>query len=50
VGDLAALVRRLREAGTGVVEDEALPCYARVYVSDPFGNRLELMEETASTP
>ena len=50
VRDLAALVRRLGEAGIGVVEDEALPGYARVYVSDPFGNRLELVEETASTP
>jgi catechol 2,3-dioxygenase-like lactoylglutathione lyase family enzyme len=47
VRDLAALVRRLGEAGFRAVEDEALPGYDRVYVSDPFGNRLELMEDTA---
>ena len=50
VRDLAGLVRRLGEAGVGVVEDESLPGYDRVYVSDPFGNRLELMEETTSPP
>ncbi len=27
-----------------VVEDDMLPGYDRVYVTDPFGNRLELME------
>ncbi len=45
VRDLAALVQRLRDAGVRVVDDDALPGYDRVYVSDPFGNRLELMEE-----
>lgn len=45
VRDLASLVRRLREAGIQVVSDDELPGYNRVYVSDPFGNRLELMEE-----
>jgi catechol 2,3-dioxygenase-like lactoylglutathione lyase family enzyme len=48
VDDLAALVRRLGEAGVDVVEDEPLPGYDRVYVADPFGNRLELLEPTAS--
>lgn len=41
---LAALVARLRGAGYTVIDDEPLPGYARVYVSDPFGNRLELLE------
>jgi catechol 2,3-dioxygenase-like lactoylglutathione lyase family enzyme len=45
VRDLAALVRRLDEAGVHVVHDATLPGYDRVYVSDPFGNRLELMEK-----
>jgi catechol 2,3-dioxygenase-like lactoylglutathione lyase family enzyme len=45
VRDLAALVQRLGDAGVRVVDDGALPGYNRVYVSDPFGNRLELMEE-----
>jgi catechol 2,3-dioxygenase-like lactoylglutathione lyase family enzyme len=44
VDDLPALVARLRQAGVDVVEDEPLPGYDRVYVADPFGNRLELLE------
>jgi catechol 2,3-dioxygenase-like lactoylglutathione lyase family enzyme len=43
VEDIQALVSDLREAGIEVVGD-ALAGYDRVYVSDPFGNRLELME------
>ena len=30
-----------------VVDDEPLEGYDRVYVSDPFGNRIELMEPKA---
>jgi catechol 2,3-dioxygenase-like lactoylglutathione lyase family enzyme len=41
LGDLAG---RLRAAGVEVVDDVLLPGYDRVYVSDPFGNRLELVE------
>jgi catechol 2,3-dioxygenase-like lactoylglutathione lyase family enzyme len=44
VSDLGALVRRLRDAGIDIVDDEPLEGYERVYVSDPFGNRIELME------
>lgn len=44
VSDLRSLVDRLRKAGIEVVDDELLEGYERVYVSDPFGNRLELME------
>ena len=44
VTDLRALIRRLEEAGIGVIEDEPLAGYDRRYVSDPFGNRIELME------
>jgi catechol 2,3-dioxygenase-like lactoylglutathione lyase family enzyme len=47
VADLPALVRRLGEAGIEVVEDEPLPGYDRVYVADPFGNRIELLEPIA---
>ena len=47
VRDLAALVQRLRAAGVAVVDDGLMPGYRRVYVTDPFGNRLELMERTA---
>ena len=44
VEDLAALVAALRRAGLRVVDDEPLEGYHRVYVDDPFGNRIELME------
>jgi catechol 2,3-dioxygenase-like lactoylglutathione lyase family enzyme len=46
VQDLAALVARLRAGRFRVVDDEPLEGYARVYVDDPFGNRIELMEPT----
>ena len=44
VRGLRDLAARLRAAGVAVLDDEALPGYERVYVSDPFGNRLELLE------
>jgi catechol 2,3-dioxygenase-like lactoylglutathione lyase family enzyme len=44
VADLPALVAALKRAGHRVVEDEPLEGYDRVYVDDPFGNRIELME------
>lgn len=43
VRDLRELVERLRRSGVNVVDDP-LAGYERVYVSDPFGNRLELIE------
>ncbi|MBY0274339.1 glyoxalase [Candidatus Binatia bacterium] len=43
VHDLRALVARLREARVDVVDDTQLGYY-RVFVADPFGNRIELME------
>lgn len=46
VKDLLPLVERLRAAGNEVVADDLLPGFDRVYVDDPFGNRLELMEPT----
>src|SRR5919205_4367207 len=44
VEGLSELVERLRAAGYDVISDEPLAGYERVYVSDPFGNRIELME------
>ncbi len=44
VSELRALCDRLRSAGHDVTEDGELPGFFRVYVDDPFGNRLELME------
>jgi catechol 2,3-dioxygenase-like lactoylglutathione lyase family enzyme len=48
VDDLPALVERCRAAGHRVVDDEPLDGYERVYVEDPFGNRLEFMEPKAA--
>jgi catechol 2,3-dioxygenase-like lactoylglutathione lyase family enzyme len=45
VEDLPALVAALKRAGHRVVDDEPLDGYVRVYVDDPFGNRIELMEQ-----
>jgi catechol 2,3-dioxygenase-like lactoylglutathione lyase family enzyme len=45
VQDLAGLIARLEQAGVAARQDEPLPDYARVYVDDPFGNRIELMEK-----
>ena len=44
VADLPALIEALERAGHRVVDDEPLEGYHRVYVDDPFGNRIELME------
>jgi len=45
VRGLPELVERLRTAGVDVVDDDAIPDGARVYVTDPFGNRLELVAD-----
>ncbi len=44
VHGLADLAARLRDAGVSVTEDALLPGYDHIYVDDPFGNRIELME------
>jgi len=43
VRGLGPLIERLRDTGAEVIEDP-FEGYARVYVADPFGNRIELME------
>ena len=45
VANMKSLVARLRSAGHEVVDGEPLPGYEHVYVDDPFGNRLELLEK-----
>jgi catechol 2,3-dioxygenase-like lactoylglutathione lyase family enzyme len=44
VADLTTLAAMLHAAGYRVRADEPLEGYQRVYVDDPFGNRIELME------
>jgi catechol 2,3-dioxygenase-like lactoylglutathione lyase family enzyme len=48
VADLPSLIQRLKSEGYSVREDEPLEGFQRVYVDDPFGNRIELMEPNAS--
>ncbi len=48
VQHLDAISQHLREAGVPVVTDEPLDGYHRLYVSDPFGNRIELLEPVTS--
>ncbi len=43
VGDVAGLAAKARDAGFEVVEDDDLPGHERVYIFDPFGNRLEFL-------
>ncbi len=47
VEGLATLRSALRAAGAEVAEDTQLEGHDRCYVRDPFGNRIELIEETA---
>ena len=47
VDDLADLKARLAASGFAPKDDARLPGYRRVFVEDPFGNRIELMEPVA---
>ena len=44
VADLDAIRDRCQAAGHPVREDGDLPGYARVYIDDPFGNRVEILQ------
>ena len=48
VQDLQGLSRRLADAGCELIKGEPLEGYAHIYISDPFGNRLELLQVVAS--
>ena len=50
VSGLHDLAADLRARGFAVVEDEPLEGFDRLYASDPFGNRVELMEPVAGRP
>lgn len=47
VDDLDTLILRCELAGYTITRDQPLEGYRRVYVNDPFGNRLELMQLTS---
>ncbi len=44
VDDLDAIRERLEEAGAAVTENVLLDGHRRIHTSDPFGNRLELLQ------
>jgi hypothetical protein len=39
-----ALIARLKANDVEIVDNDPLEGYRRVFVADPFGNRIELME------
>lgn len=45
VHKLSELAKALLEAGCQVTEDQPLEGFDRLYVDDPFGNRIELMQK-----
>jgi catechol 2,3-dioxygenase-like lactoylglutathione lyase family enzyme len=47
VDDVLGIVKLARSKAYDVVEDGGLPGYERVFVFDPFGNRLEFLKELA---
>ncbi|MBC2886092.1 VOC family protein [Ochrobactrum sp. CM-21-5] len=47
VDDLEQLTRQLAAAEVEIVTDRTLIGYQRCYISDPFGNRIELMQKIA---
>jgi catechol 2,3-dioxygenase-like lactoylglutathione lyase family enzyme len=49
VRDLQILSERLAEAGYPVNDAEPMEGYEHLYVSDPFGNRLELLQAVRSS-
>jgi len=44
VSDVTGLAARARAAGWQVTDDDALPGHDRIYINDPFGNRLEFLK------
>ncbi|WP_029917292.1 VOC family protein [Caulobacter sp. UNC358MFTsu5.1] len=44
VSNLPALKAKLSDGGFALKDDEPLEGYDRIYVDDPFGNRIELLE------
>jgi catechol 2,3-dioxygenase-like lactoylglutathione lyase family enzyme len=48
VEDLHTLIGTLTSSGYSITDDEPLEGYRRIYVDDPFGNRIELMESDSA--
>lgn len=50
VDDLPGLADRARAQGCEVVDDLAMPGAARAFIFDPFGNRLEFIDQPILAP
>jgi catechol 2,3-dioxygenase-like lactoylglutathione lyase family enzyme len=50
VDDLNRLMSHLKQAGYTLTPDAPLEGYDRIFVDDPFGNRIELMQPKALLP
>lgn len=48
VQDIAGLAERVKANGFPVLWDDALPSRQRFYTSDPFGNRIEFIQDGLS--
>jgi catechol 2,3-dioxygenase-like lactoylglutathione lyase family enzyme len=46
VDDITTIIAECRRRGLEIAHDEPLDGFERIYVYDPFGNRLELMQPT----
>jgi catechol 2,3-dioxygenase-like lactoylglutathione lyase family enzyme len=46
VDDLETIEKRCTATGYSIVRDEPIPGYDRMYVTDPFGNRIELLQKS----
>jgi catechol 2,3-dioxygenase-like lactoylglutathione lyase family enzyme len=46
--DLESMIAKLKQHNIEVIDDDPLEGYVRVYIADPFGNRIELMEPLAA--
>ncbi|HEX9463919.1 MAG TPA: VOC family protein [Alphaproteobacteria bacterium] len=46
VADIRGIERRARAAGYTIATGEPLPGFDRIFVYDPFGNRIELMQKS----
>jgi len=49
VRDLSALRAKLLSAGCPMKNDVPIEGFDRIFVDDPFGNRIELMQRTSNT-
>ena len=47
--DYDRLVARIRDAGGEIKEDDGIPGVRRCHIFDPFGNRIELINDAGST-